>query len=102
MATKTDYIRARVNPELKATTQAIFEGLGLSTSDAIILFLKQVEMKNGIPFDLTVSEPVKPKISSLPRVVKKKVDLKARLDKIYNGRVVKGDAVGELLKERYE
>ncbi len=102
MATKTDYIRARINPELKASTQAIFENLGLSTTDAIILFLKQVEMKNGIPFELTVNEPVKSETPKLPRIGKSKVDIQARLDRIYKGREVKGDAVGELLKERYD
>ena len=101
MATKTDYIRARVTPELKASTQAIFESLGLSTTDAIVLFLKQVEMKNGIPFELTVSDTSENKMSAYRRV-HKPVDLKARLDRMYKGKKVAGDAVSELLNERYE
>ena len=102
MAIKTDYIRARVNPELKANTQAIFENLGLSTSDAIVLFLKQVEMKNGIPFDLTVSEEVKVRRAPSRHEAPKKESIQSRLERIYKGRKVSGNAVGELLKERYE
>ena len=101
MATKTDYIRARVAPELKANTQTIFERLGLSTTDAIVLFLKQVEMKNGIPFELTVSDTPESNMPSYRRA-NQPVDLKARLERMYKGRKVAGDAVSELLDERYE
>ncbi len=101
MATKTDYIRARVTPELKANTQTIFESLGLSTTDAIVLFLKQVEMKNGIPFELTVSDTPESNMPSYRRATQP-VDLKARLERMYKGRKVAGDAVSELLNERYE
>lgn len=82
MATKTDYIRARVTPELKASTQTIFEKLGLSTTDAIVLFLKQVEMENGIPFELAVSETPENKMPVYHRP-NQSVDLKARLERIY-------------------
>lgn len=103
MAAKTDYIRARVTPELKASTQAIFESIGLSTTDAIVLFLKQVEMKNGIPFELTASDSVYPsKVSRPLPKARGNVDVKARLERMYTGKKMKGDAVAELLSERYQ
>ena len=43
-------IHARIDPRLKKSTQAIFSKIGLSTTDAIRLFLKQVELHRGLPF----------------------------------------------------
>lgn len=54
MATKTASVHARVQPELKRKAEAVFEELGLSTSQAITLFLRQVEMQRGLPFELRV------------------------------------------------
>jgi len=47
-------VRARVNSELKNEVESIFSELGLSTSQAITLFLKKVKMERGIPFELKV------------------------------------------------
>lgn len=43
-------IRVRVNSDLKKSTQSILKGLGLSMSDAVNLFLTQVEQHRGLPF----------------------------------------------------
>lgn len=47
-------IRARVDGALKNEVESIFQELGLTTSQAIILFLKKVKMERGIPFDLKI------------------------------------------------
>jgi len=49
---KTDFVRARVEPELKKEVQEILHGLGLSYTEAINMFLNQVKIYRGIPFDL--------------------------------------------------
>jgi len=49
---KTDVINTRVEPELKKSVAAILRPLGLSTSDAISIFLHQVALNKGIPFDV--------------------------------------------------
>jgi addiction module antitoxin, RelB/DinJ family len=43
-------IRVRVNSDLKQSTQNILKELGLSMSDAVNLFLIQVEQQRGLPF----------------------------------------------------
>jgi DNA-damage-inducible protein J len=48
-------VRARVDSELKNEVESIFHELGLSTSQAITLFLKKVKMEKGIPFELKIS-----------------------------------------------
>jgi DNA-damage-inducible protein J len=49
-AAKTGMIRARVAPELKAQAEGILAAIGLSSSDAIRMFYKQVTLQNGLPF----------------------------------------------------
>jgi DNA-damage-inducible protein J len=102
MATKTEYIRARVEPGLKARTERIFSELGMTTSDAIVLFLNQVSMKRGIPFDLSVSEEKLATRSTKAQGAKTAGELQARLKKIYGERVVDGDAIAQIVKERYD
>ncbi|WP_349673846.1 type II toxin-antitoxin system RelB/DinJ family antitoxin [Lacrimispora sp.] len=43
-------INVRVDDELKKQSEMIFEELGINTSTAINIFLKQVIRSNGIPF----------------------------------------------------
>jgi DNA-damage-inducible protein J len=51
---KTETIRARVEPELKHKAEKVFRKLGLTTTQAITLFYKQVELRNGLPFQIVV------------------------------------------------
>lgn len=51
---KTEYIRARVEPSLKHNAEEVFKELGLSTTEAITLFYKQVAIKKGLPFPLKI------------------------------------------------
>ena len=52
MATKTEAIRARVEPQLKHEAEAILKALGLSATDAITMFYRQVTLRRGLPFDV--------------------------------------------------
>lgn len=47
---KETVVRARVEPELKENAERVLHRLGLNTSQAITLFLKQVELRQGLPF----------------------------------------------------
>ena len=51
---KTSTVRARINPSLKRDVEGIFKKLGLSTTEAINLFYKQVKLRNGLPFNVVV------------------------------------------------
>ncbi len=51
---KTGYIMARVEPKLKASAGRVLTKLGVSTSDAITMFLRQVVLRQGIPFEVRV------------------------------------------------
>lgn len=47
-------IRARCDAELKNTAEAIFKELGITTSQAINMFLAKVKIEKGIPFELKI------------------------------------------------
>ena len=51
---KTSTVRARIKPELKNKAEQVFRNLGLSTTQAITLFYRQVELQNGLPFDVVI------------------------------------------------
>jgi DNA-damage-inducible protein J len=53
-AAKTGMIRARVSPELKAQAEGILAEIGLSSSDAIRMFYKQVTLQQGLPFEARI------------------------------------------------
>ena len=51
---KSSTIRARMEPDLKDKAEHIFRKLGLSTTQALTLFYMQVELRNGLPFDIAI------------------------------------------------
>ena len=51
---KTAMVRARVEPNLKDRAESVFRRLGLNATQAITMFYKQVELREGLPFDVVV------------------------------------------------
>ena len=51
---KTAMITTRVEPELKAEAEKVLSKLGISTTEAINLFLSQVRLRKGLPFDVKI------------------------------------------------
>lgn len=49
---KTEFVRARIEPELKHNVEEILSELGLTTTQAITLFFKQLELQKGLPFPI--------------------------------------------------
>lgn len=47
---KTSKVTVRIDPELKNRVEQIFRELGITSSQAITLFYKQVEFQQGLPF----------------------------------------------------
>lgn len=51
---KTAMITTRVDPDLKADAEKVLSKLGISTTEAINLFLSQVRLRRGLPFDVKI------------------------------------------------
>ena len=59
MATKTANVLARVEPDVKQQAEKIMQELGIPVSVVINMLYKQIIMKKGIPFTLSLpSAPV--------------------------------------------
>jgi len=55
-AMKDTTIRSRIDPETKQEAQILLKRFGLSMSDAIRLFLHQVVLEKGLPFEIRLPD----------------------------------------------
>lgn len=51
---KTATIQARIDPKVKTNAQKVFSKLNLTMSEAISIFLTQVSLNKGIPFEVKI------------------------------------------------
>ena len=51
---KSATVRARIDPSLKAEVENLFKNLGLTTTEAINMFYRQVKLRNGLPFNVVI------------------------------------------------
>jgi DNA-damage-inducible protein J len=51
---KTETIRARVEPVLKERAEAILDRLGVTPTAAITMLYRQIVMRRGLPFDVSL------------------------------------------------
>jgi len=65
MAKKTSTIHLRIEPEIKADVDKLLGRLGISTTDAINIFLNQVILTGGLPFPVKIPQPNKETLAAL-------------------------------------
>ena len=56
--TKTAFIRARVEPRVKREAEAVLRTLGVDTTSAVTMFLKQISLHKGMPFEVKIPNKV--------------------------------------------
>ena len=54
----TTTVHTRMDTALKENVEVILAQLGLTSSDAIKLFYKQIELNGGLPFELKVPDKI--------------------------------------------
>lgn len=97
---KTSNVFARVEPDVKEQAEVILTELGIPMSNAVSMFLKQVVLHRGIPFNmvLPVKEPVS--IGSLTNE-QLMLELQKGFDDIEAGRVHTFESVKEELSRDF-
>jgi DNA-damage-inducible protein J len=55
---KNAMIRARTEPALKREVESIFKKLGISSTEAINIFYRQVRLRKGIPFEIKIPNKI--------------------------------------------
>lgn len=51
---KTSVIRARMEPTLKEEVERILSRLGLTVSETIHLLYRQIQLRRGLPFEVSL------------------------------------------------
>ena len=97
---RTSNIFARVEPKVKEEAESILNQLGIPMSNAVGMFLRQVVIQRGIPFDIKLP-PQKP--LSISEMTKEQFDIEISkgIDDIENGRVFSADEVKERMRQKY-
>ena len=57
MSTKTAYLNVRLEPELKAKAEKVLAALGTTSTAAVTMFYRQVVLRQGLPFDVSIPNP---------------------------------------------
>ena len=101
MVQKTANLYARIEPNIKEEAEQILSALGVSTSNAINMFYKQIIFHRGIPFSLTLPEKKPLNSSELS-----KEQLSAELEKGYadiqSGKTTPMEMVFAKLRQDYQ
>ena len=66
---KSEVVHARVQSDVKAESEKVLSLIGISLSQAIDLFLRQVILKKGLPFTLDCEEKEEKDISKLAYLI---------------------------------
>ena len=59
---KSATVRARIEPLLKENVEQLFKQMGLTTTEAINLFYRQVKLRNGLPFNVVIPNKTTEKV----------------------------------------
>lgn len=55
---KSAYVSVRINPEVKTETDKILQSLGVTPTEAITMFYRQINMRRGLPFPVEIPNEV--------------------------------------------
>ncbi|MBQ4424336.1 MAG: type II toxin-antitoxin system RelB/DinJ family antitoxin [Lachnospiraceae bacterium] len=96
---KTATVFTRVDPEVKKQAEAVLNELGIPMSSAINIFLKQVVLHQGIPFQLTL----RPLPSNMVVQTQEEFEAAVRkgLEDVEAGRLRSSDELKQEMKDRY-
>ena len=66
---KNELIHIRIEPTVKEKSEDIFNKLGINMSYAVSLFLNQVILKNGFPFNIELPNENETEIEKLAKII---------------------------------
>ena len=97
---RTSNIFARVEPEVKEQAEQVLEQLGIPMSNAIGLFLRQVILQRGIPFDIKLPQSKPVSTGSLTEV-QFNAEIEKGLADLSAGKVIAAEDVAQYLHQDY-
>ena len=97
---KTTSIFARVEPEIKEQAEMVLNKLGIPMSNAINIFLRQVVLQNGLPFEVKIAHN-KPLAFGDLTSDEFNNEIEKGLNDLRAGRVLSADKVAERINREY-
>jgi DNA-damage-inducible protein J len=98
--TRTSNIFVRVEPEIKEQAEQVLNQLGIPMSNAVGLFLRQVILHRGIPFDVSLPKN-KPIAFSTLNDEQFNSEIEKGLADLAVGKVTPADRVAERMRRDY-
>ena len=97
---RTSNVFARVEPNIKEQAESVLDQLGIPMSNAIGMFLRQVVIHRGIPFEVKLPENAP---LSLASMTKEQFDaeISKGMDDIEQGRVFSAEEVAAELRRDF-
>lgn len=97
---RTANVFARVEPEIKEQAESVLDQLGIPMSNAVGMFLRQIVIQRGIPFEMKL--PVKRPLV-MGNLTKEQFDseLLKGMNEIENGQVFSADDVEAEMRRMY-
>lgn len=99
-ATRTANVYTRVDPDTKEQAEKILNQLGIPMSNAIGMFLKQVVIQRGMPFEIKLPAVMPVAISGLTKE-QFDAEMQMGMDDIAAGRVIAADDVEAEMRRLY-
>lgn len=97
---RTSNVFARVEPETKDQAEQILNQLGIPMSNAVSMFLRQIVLQRGIPFEMKLPERKPVAFGSLTKE-QRDAELEKGVADIRNGRTYSARSVMDELKKDY-
>lgn len=97
---RTSNIFARIEPEIKEQAEQVLEQLGIPMSNAIGIFLRQVVLQRGLPFDVKLPSN-NPAVFGCMSEDQFNAEIEKGLTDLTKGKVDSADRVAERMKRDY-
>ena len=97
---RTSNVFARVEPEIKEQAERVLDQLGIPMSNAVGMFLRQVVLCQGIPFEMKLPKKMPLAYGSLTKD-HFDAEIGKGMEDIREGRVYSADAVEEEMRRDY-
>ena len=97
---RTSNIYTRVEPEIKEQAEKILTQLGIPMSNAITIFLRQVVMHKGIPFDMKLPQNIPVSLEALTEA-EFNAEIEKGLNDIAAGKVSSVDDVSQRMRQDF-
>ena len=98
---RTANVFARVEPEVKEQAEQVLDRLGIPMSNAVGMFLRQIVLQRGIPFEMKLPSYEEPVAYSSLTKEQFNAEIEKGMEDIKAGRVYSADEIEAEMKQEF-